>query len=780
MKQTRDNLAIPTPARDAAQVAARRSPALNQRNQRGLKLLAWPLAGSVRSRIVPHLLIRRLGIEQLVGRHRVLSGAAPFAFAPVYAPRWVHRPRRRLEARFSMPRQTDQVAPPLDFVPEPPPMPTEDGQLEAAVDDTALLARELRHQPMLDTLTTRASRRSPVYDIRSLVPSIATRGSTRPSTSALPQRSASVRPLVARLPNTDSNPLLPVTIQPSALDPAFVVQEEKSVEADGAPVAHAQRPGEARGDVVALLPPPNQAETHSMGTPSGAHPMPGATTPNIASTALDPTIAALPHIARGVFGKSLANVLGPLRLPLLEHVRASNIDRPLFQGSRVRELETQNRGSRRTAYSINSNQQMVTHHSSLVTRLAFDAAHHTSEQLKHNTQPLAPADQRTADAVDTPINHHESMHLSATMSNRSSVADDYPEFVDRSPLTNRHPSQSNHHASQSNHHASQVDRHPSKVDRHPSQSNRHPSQINRHASQVDRHPSQINHPSSIIRRQSSVVNRPSSTIRRQMSVAARPLSSELRAHFEGIGWRFRADTQASDGGTRPAHLAATARRLMDRQGEALPSEARATMEQALGVELGDVRVHTHAEAAELTRELRADAATLGNDVFFGAGQARFDTVEGLALLGHELTHVAQARGATPALRPLAEPQPFSAAPAALAHHDEAEALNVERNLRSVLAAARPAMPLLAAPIVGDRVQGTEFGGQGTGVKVLHSAWSLPQQETRLLQVWRQRQATEPLVSSVKARTINKLHALPRSRPTLKPWRVTYMSGCASG
>lgn len=58
-------------------------------------------------------------------------------------------------------------------------------------------------------------------------------------------------------------------------------------------------------------------------------------------------------------------------------------------------------------------------------------------------------------------------------------------------------------------------------------------------------------------------------------------------------------------------------------------------------DLGDVRVHTDAKAAESARAVNALAYTVGHDIVFGAGQFAPGTSAGDQLLAHELTHVFQ-------------------------------------------------------------------------------------------------------------------------------------------
>jgi len=79
-------------------------------------------------------------------------------------------------------------------------------------------------------------------------------------------------------------------------------------------------------------------------------------------------------------------------------------------------------------------------------------------------------------------------------------------------------------------------------------------------------------------------------------------------------------------------------------GAPLSEEARAYFEPRLGQDLGDVRIHTDATAAQAARALNAKAFTVGNDVVFGTGRYASDPRAGERLLAHELAHVVQQRG----------------------------------------------------------------------------------------------------------------------------------------
>jgi hypothetical protein len=83
-------------------------------------------------------------------------------------------------------------------------------------------------------------------------------------------------------------------------------------------------------------------------------------------------------------------------------------------------------------------------------------------------------------------------------------------------------------------------------------------------------------------------------------------------------------------------------------GSGLSLADRAFFEPRFGRDLSAVRIHADEAAARSTRALAAQAYTVGNDIWFGAGRYRPGTSEGRRLLAHELTHVVQ-QDAAPAL-----------------------------------------------------------------------------------------------------------------------------------
>jgi outer membrane protein OmpA-like peptidoglycan-associated protein len=76
-------------------------------------------------------------------------------------------------------------------------------------------------------------------------------------------------------------------------------------------------------------------------------------------------------------------------------------------------------------------------------------------------------------------------------------------------------------------------------------------------------------------------------------------------------------------------------------GREIDTAVREPFERRYGHDFSSVRVHDDAEAASLTKERKAKAFTVGQDIYFSSSRFAPQRSEGRALLGHELAHVAQ-------------------------------------------------------------------------------------------------------------------------------------------
>lgn len=136
----------------------------------------------------------------------------------------------------------------------------------------------------------------------------------------------------------------------------------------------------------------------------------------------------------------------------------------------------------------------------------------------------------------------------------------------------------------------------------------------------------------------------------------------------------------------PELTADLARRIDARRssGAPLPADVRVPMQDHLGTDLGAVRVHTDAAAADLSRDLAAEAFTSGQDIFFAAGRYSPQSAAGRELLAHEAVHVAQAAAGLPPSGAARVSRPSDAT--------EVEARAHAPALARAVASARPAAP----------------------------------------------------------------------------------------
>lgn len=79
-------------------------------------------------------------------------------------------------------------------------------------------------------------------------------------------------------------------------------------------------------------------------------------------------------------------------------------------------------------------------------------------------------------------------------------------------------------------------------------------------------------------------------------------------------------------------------------GNSMDMPTMSFMESRFGADFSGVRVHTGADAVQLSAELNAQAFTVGNDIYFNEGKYNPGSAAGRHLLAHELTHTIQQGG----------------------------------------------------------------------------------------------------------------------------------------
>lgn len=76
-------------------------------------------------------------------------------------------------------------------------------------------------------------------------------------------------------------------------------------------------------------------------------------------------------------------------------------------------------------------------------------------------------------------------------------------------------------------------------------------------------------------------------------------------------------------------------------GNTIDGETKNFMETRFGTDFSDIKIHTGSQAVEMSRELNAQAFTVGNDIYFNEGKYNPNSDSGKHLLAHELTHTVQ-------------------------------------------------------------------------------------------------------------------------------------------
>jgi hypothetical protein len=99
--------------------------------------------------------------------------------------------------------------------------------------------------------------------------------------------------------------------------------------------------------------------------------------------------------------------------------------------------------------------------------------------------------------------------------------------------------------------------------------------------------------------------------------------------------------QSSGGRTGLSEAPAVVHEVLNSPGQPLDATTRDFMEPRFGHDFSQVRVHSGAVAAQSTREVSANAYTVGRNIVFASGQYAPHTADGRKLIAHELTHVIQ-------------------------------------------------------------------------------------------------------------------------------------------
>jgi hypothetical protein len=140
--------------------------------------------------------------------------------------------------------------------------------------------------------------------------------------------------------------------------------------------------------------------------------------------------------------------------------------------------------------------------------------------------------------------------------------------------------------------------------------------------------------------------------------------------------------------------------VINSSGRPLDTGVRTDMEQRLGHDFSDVRVHDDSAAAASAQAVNAHAYTVGSNIVFQ--RDRFDpgSAEGRTTLAHELTHVVQQRSG---------PVDGTSAPGGIKVSDPSDRFEREAAANAERAMSTPAGPAAADTAAAPAVQRHEAG-----------------------------------------------------------------------
>jgi LysM repeat protein len=134
--------------------------------------------------------------------------------------------------------------------------------------------------------------------------------------------------------------------------------------------------------------------------------------------------------------------------------------------------------------------------------------------------------------------------------------------------------------------------------------------------------------------QSPFVQRKCAQCEEEEKLQMKPLASSITPFIQ---------TKGADGGT--ASDAVTQKINATRgSGSNMDRPTQSFMESRFGTDFSIVKIHTGDDAVQMSRELNAQAFTVGSDIYFNSGKYNPSSHSGKHLLAHELTHTVQQGG----------------------------------------------------------------------------------------------------------------------------------------
>ena len=102
--------------------------------------------------------------------------------------------------------------------------------------------------------------------------------------------------------------------------------------------------------------------------------------------------------------------------------------------------------------------------------------------------------------------------------------------------------------------------------------------------------------------------------------------------------------KGNDSGTRAGASVSGKINASRGNGSTMTTPVKSFMESRFGADFSGVKIHTGSDAVQMSRELNAQAFTVGGDIYFNEGKYNPQSDSGKHLLAHELTHTLQQSG----------------------------------------------------------------------------------------------------------------------------------------
>lgn len=110
------------------------------------------------------------------------------------------------------------------------------------------------------------------------------------------------------------------------------------------------------------------------------------------------------------------------------------------------------------------------------------------------------------------------------------------------------------------------------------------------------------------------------------------------------GWAYHDYTMLDSTTLLKETISDPIERVKKSYGAPLSPELRKEFEPIMGFKMSDVKIHTDKTSQNVAKNLNAEAFTYGKDIYFAQDKYNPETTSGKALIGHELTHIAQQKG----------------------------------------------------------------------------------------------------------------------------------------